>query len=215
MLGNLGHKTVVCGAPNCRPGVVTVYVPVGRKTIHGVESDGMLASAAELGINKDHSGILELDTRVLPGSPVPGCLPDSIIEIDNKSITHRPDLWGHHGMAREVAAILGKRLKDPARLELLPTGAPAIGVEIEDLDLCPRYCALVFENVTVAPSPAWLQYRLTAIGLNPINNIVDMTNFVMAELAQPMHAFDADKLRGDTIFVRAAARRRTLPRVER
>ncbi|HTX34769.1 MAG TPA: phenylalanine--tRNA ligase subunit beta, partial [Bryobacteraceae bacterium] len=204
-LGSFGHKTVVCGAPNCRPGVVTVYVPVGSKTIHGVESDGMLASAAELGINKDHSGVLELDALpgANPGAPVPGCLPDSIIEIDNKSITHRPDLWGHHGMAREVAAILGKRLKDPARLELLPTGAPAIGVEIEDLALCPRYSALVFENVTVGPSPAWLQYRLTAIGLNPINNIVDMTNYVMAELAQPMHAFDADKLRGG-ILVRPA-----------
>ncbi len=95
-------------------------------------------------------------------------------------------------------------LTDPARLELLPHGAPAIHIQIEDLALCPRYSALVFENVTVQPSPLWLQYRLTAIGLNPINNIVDMTNFVMAELAQPMHAFDADLLHGDTIFIRAA-----------
>ena len=95
-------------------------------------------------------------------------------------------------MAREVAAILGSKLKDPVRLDLLPAGGPAIEVRIEDLDLCPRYSALVFENVTIRPSPLWLQYRLTAIGLNPISNIVDMTNFVMAELAQPMHAFDAD-----------------------
>jgi phenylalanyl-tRNA synthetase beta chain len=95
-------------------------------------------------------------------------------------------------------------LRDPARLELLPDGDAAIKIQIEDLDLCPRYSALVFENVTVQPSPMWLQYRLTAIGLNPINNIVDMTNFVMAELAQPMHAFDADLLHGDTIFVRGA-----------
>ena len=80
----------------------------------------------------------------------------------------------------------------------------AIGVEIEDLALCPRYSALVFENVTVQPSPLWLQYRLEAIGLNAINNIVDVTNYVMAELSQPMHAFDADKLHGDTIFVRGA-----------
>jgi phenylalanyl-tRNA synthetase beta chain len=141
----------------------------------------------------------------VPGASVPRCLPDSIIEIDNKSITHRPDLWGHHGMAREVAAILGKALKDPARLELLAFDPPAIQVEIEDLTLCPRYSALVFENVTVRPSPDWLQYRLTSVGLNPINNIVDMTNYVMAELAQPMHAFDADKLRGGTIFIRPAA----------
>jgi phenylalanyl-tRNA synthetase beta chain len=200
--GRYGRKTVVCGAPNCRAGVLTAYVPIGSKVIHGVESDGMLASAAELGINRDHEGIVELDSQV--GAPVAGCVPDSVIEIDNKSITHRPDLWGHHGMAREVAAILGKKLKDPARLELLPKGPAAVKVRIEDFTLCPRYSALVFENVKVQPSPLWLQYRLTAIGLNPINNIVDMTNFVMAELAQPMHAFDADLLKGGTIIVRTA-----------
>jgi phenylalanyl-tRNA synthetase beta chain len=195
--GALGIRTVVCGAPNCRPGLLTAYVPLAPKTVDGVESDGMLASAAELGINRDHSGIVELDSL--------DCLvPDSIIEIDNKSITHRPDLWGHHGMAREVAAILGLELRDPASLELLPQGPAAVKIQIEDLELCPRYSALVFENVTVQPSPLWLQYRLTAIGLNPINNIVDMTNFIMAELAQPMHAFDADLLHGDTIFIRPA-----------
>lgn len=200
--GRYGKRTVVCGAPNCRVGVVTAYAPIGKKTIHGVESDGMLASASELGINKDHSGIIELDSQI--GAPVAGCAPDAAIEIDNKSITHRPDLWGHFGMAREVAAITGCRLKDPVKTELLPAGAAAIKVQIEDLDLCPRYSALVFEDVTVKPSPEWLQCRLTAVGLNPISNIVDMTNFVMAELAQPMHAFDADKLKGDTIFIRPA-----------
>jgi phenylalanyl-tRNA synthetase beta chain len=200
--GPYGRKTVVCGAPNCRPGVVSAYVPIGKKAIDGVESDGMLASAAELGINRDHSGIIELQAAI--GAPVPGCAPDSVIEIDNKSITHRPDLWGHHGIAREVAAILGHKLKDPAKLDLLPEGPAAVKIQIEDLNLCPRYSALVFENVSVRPSPWWLQCRLTAIGLNPINNIVDMTNYVMAELAQPMHAFDADLLKGDTIFIRPA-----------
>lgn len=200
--GRYGRKTVVCGAPNCRLDLVTAYVPIGKKVINGVESDGMLASGAELGLNRDHSGVLELDSQV--GAPIPGCVPDSVIEIDNKSITHRPDLWGHLGMAREVAAILGHRLKDPVRGNLLPQGPPAVDVQIRDLNLCPRYSALVFENVTVQPSPLWLQYRLTAIGLNPINNIVDMTNYVMAELAQPMHAFDADLLRGGTIFIRPA-----------
>ena len=200
--GPYGRKTVVCGAPNCRPGVVGAYVPVGKKVIEGVESDGMLASAAELGINRDHSGIIELEVAV--GEPLPGCAPDSVIEIDNKSITHRPDLWGHHGMAREVAAILGRKLKNPVRLELLPEGPAAVDIQIEDLNLCPRYSALVFENVRVAPSPWWLQCRLTAIGLNPINNIVDMTNYVMAEIAQPMHAFDADLLKGGAIFIRRA-----------
>jgi len=200
--GPLGRKRVVCGAPNCRPGLISAYVPVGSRVIQGVASEGMLASGAELGVNRDHSGIVELDVPV--GSPIPGCVPDSIIEIDNKSITHRPDLWGHHGMAREVAAILGRPLKDSARLDLLPTGPAAVHIRIADFDLCPRYSALVFENVTVKPSPLWLQYRLEAIGLNPINNIVDMTNYVMAELSQPMHAFDADLIQGDTIFIRPA-----------
>jgi len=203
--GRYGRKTVVCGAPNCRAGLIAAYVPIGKKVIHGIESDGMLASGAELGINRDHAGVLELESQV--GAPIPGCVPDSIIEIDNKSITHRPDLWGHLGMAREVAAILGHSLKDPVRLDLLPQALPAIQVQIEDLTLCPRYSALVFENVTVKPSPLWLQYRLEAIGLNPINNIVDMTNYVMAELAQPMHAFDADLLKGGVISVRPARAR--------
>jgi phenylalanyl-tRNA synthetase beta chain len=200
--GSYGVKTVVCGAPNCRAGVITAYVPLGKKVIDGVESDGMLASGAELSINKDHAGIIELQAAV--GAPIPGCAPDSIIEIDNKSITHRPDLWGHHGLAREVAAILGHKLLEPAKTSLLPKGEAAVKIGIQDFKLCPRYSALVFDNVTVQPSPPWLQYRLTSIGLNPINNVVDMTNFVMAELSQPMHAFDADLLHGDTIFIRPA-----------
>ncbi len=190
-----GIKTVVCGATNCRPGLRTVYVPLGKKTIEGVESDGMLASASELGISRDHAGIIELKENLT-------LKPDWIIEVDNKSLTHRPDLWGHYGMAREVAAITGKKLLDPVH-EALPQG-PQIQVTIEDYALCPRYSALVFENVTVQPSPLWLQYRLEAIGLNPISNIVDVTNFVMAELAQPMHAFDADKIHNAQIIVRSA-----------
>ncbi|HUS08551.1 MAG TPA: phenylalanine--tRNA ligase subunit beta [Bryobacteraceae bacterium] len=208
--GDLGSKTVVCGAPNCRAGMVTAYVPSGavldgreiRKVrISGIESEGMLASGAELGLNRDQAGILELELE--PAADL-GCAPDTIIEIDNKSLTHRPDLWGHHGMAREVAAIAGRRLLDPVKLSCLPDGEAGIGISVEDANLCQRYSALVFENVSVKPSPLWLQYRLQAIGLNPINNIVDVTNYVMAELSQPMHAFDADKLRGSTIFVRNA-----------
>jgi phenylalanyl-tRNA synthetase beta chain len=203
--GLYGDKVVVCGAPNCRPGMFSAYVPIGKKVVNGVESDGMLASGAELGLNRDAAGILELAGPI--GAPL-ACCADSIVEIDNKSITHRPDLWGHFGMAREVAAILRHPLRDPVKPSLIP-GEPApipspIKVAIEDLNLCPRYSALVFDNVTVQPSPLWLQYGLTAIGLNPINNIVDMTNFIMSELAQPMHAFDRDLLHGDTIFVRRA-----------
>ncbi len=128
---------------------------------------------------------------------------DHVIEVDNKSINHRPDLWGHHGMAREVAAILGKKLIDPVKPRPFPGDAP-VRVSIEDYKLCPRYSALEFQNVTVKPSPAWLCERLEAVGLNPINNIVDVTNFVMAEIAQPMHAFDAAKLHGGEILVRSA-----------
>jgi phenylalanyl-tRNA synthetase beta chain len=202
--GPLGRRTVVCGAPNCRAGMKAVWAPIGKKTIHGVESDGMLASGAELGINRDGDGIVEIEAKAAVGAPIPGCEPDSIIEIDNKSITHRPDLWGHWGMAREVAAIAHGKLKDPVRLDLLPSAAPGIKIAVADPALCPRYSALVLGNVTWKPSPPWLEWRLSTIGLNPIGNVVDVTNFVMAELAQPMHAFDADKLKGDTIFVRRA-----------
>ncbi|MGP8245437.1 MAG: phenylalanine--tRNA ligase subunit beta [Bryobacteraceae bacterium] len=204
--GSAGRHTLVCGAPNCRAGMKAVWAPIGKKTIHGVESDGMLASGAELGINRSHEGIVEVDAGLdAPvGGPVPGCAPDSIIEIDNKSITHRPDLWGHWGMAREVAAIARGKLKDPVHLDAIPAAAPAIRVEVADAALCPRYSALVLENVAWQPSPLWLEWRLSSIGLNPIGNIVDVTNYVMAGFAQPMHAFDADKLKGDTIFVRRA-----------
>ncbi|HET9318775.1 MAG TPA: phenylalanine--tRNA ligase subunit beta, partial [Bryobacteraceae bacterium] len=137
--GRYGAKTVVCGAPNCRPGVLTAYVPVGKKVIQGIESDGMLASGAELGVNRDGAGILELAGEA--GAPIPGCGPDSIIEIDNKSITHRPDLWGHFGMAREVAAISRRRLVDPVKMKLLPGGPAPVKIAIADFDLCPRYSA--------------------------------------------------------------------------
>ncbi len=191
-----GLKTVVCGAPNCRAGITTIYVPLGVKVVQGVESNGMLASGEELGINHDHEGIVELAEPLL--------LTDSVIEIDNKSLTHRPDLWGHYGMAREVAAITGESLRDPVDLSLLPSGTPAVEVRSEDAELCPRFSALVFENVRVQPSPLWLQFRLSAIGLNPINNIVDLTNFLMAELAQPMHAYDRALLEGGTLTARLA-----------
>jgi phenylalanyl-tRNA synthetase beta chain len=129
---------------------------------------------------------------------------DFVIEVDNKSLTHRPDLWGHFGMAREVAAITGHPLRDPVRPLAAAHKSAPVKIVIEDFTLCPRYSALAFENVTVRPSPEWMQRRLEAVGLNPINNIVDVTNFVMAELAQPMHAFDADKLHDGPISVRNA-----------
>jgi len=188
-----GVKTIVCGAPNCRPGMRTAYLAIGKKTIEGVESDGMLASASELGIGSDHSGIVDL------GDAPFALKPDHIIEVDNKSLTHRPDLWGHYGMAREVAAITKDKLLDPVPPQPLPDSHAPVRVTVQDHALCPRYSALVFENVTVKPSPLWLQYRLHAIGLNAINNVVDVTNLILAELPQPMHAFDLDKLHGDKL----------------
>lgn len=190
-----GRKTVVCGAPNCRAGLRTVYLPLGKKKIQGLESDGMLASADELGINRDHTGIIELQED-LPE-------PDYILEIDNKSLTHRPDLWGHFGMAREIAAITGGTLADPVDLTLLPRGPAAFEVE-GHAELCPRFSALVYENVQVKQSPLWLQFRLTALGMNPINNLVDLTNYVAAELAQPMHAYDKALLHGGKLTARLA-----------
>lgn len=207
----LGLTQVVCGAPNCRVGLMAAYVPAGlslgsrqirRAVVSGHDSDGMLASGAELGINRDAEGLLELPPGVQPGDAV--AAPDFVIEVDNKSLTHRPDLWGHHGMAREVAAFSGLPLKDPVDLGRLPAPGHQWTVEVEDFALAPRYSALVFENVTVGPSPVWLQARLEALGMNPISNVVDVTNLIMAELAQPMHAFDMDKLAGQRILVRRA-----------
>ncbi len=202
--GRYGVKTVVCGAANCRVGLTTSYFPVGLKKVSGVESDGMLASASELQISGDHAGIIELE-GLWPGEAITDCEPDILVEIDNKSLTHRPDLWGHYGMAREVAAILNRPLKDLVDLSLLPTGDSPVAVTIEDYSLCPRYSALLFENVKIQPSPLWFQYRLHAVGLNPISNVVDVTNYIAAELAQPMHAFDADKIHDLKIIVRRAS----------
>src|SRR5947209_1773309 len=197
-----GAVTVVCGAPNVRVGMLAPWVPpgtavegksVGRIVIEGVESEGMLASAAELGINRDQSGLLEL-VGLEPGKPLPEFAPDWIIEIDNKSLTHRPDLWGHVGMAREVAAIIALPLVDPVRSEELPSGQPPIEVNIEDRILCPRYSALVFEKVCVNPAPLRLQARLQSIGVSPISIIVAVTNYVLREFPQPPLAVDADNL---------------------
>jgi phenylalanyl-tRNA synthetase beta chain len=129
--------------------------------------------------------------------------PDSIIEIDNKSLTNRPDLWGHLGMAREVAAIAGLSVADPVEELPAATSKGDLSITIEDAALCARFSGQRVENVKVAPSPLWMQYRLNSLGVNPINNLVDVTNYVLCELGQPMHAYDADLL-GDTIIVRAA-----------
>ena len=138
-------------------------------------------------------------------------LTETVLEIDNKSLSNRPDLWGHYGLAREVGALYGKKLKPYETKEIEKGKEMKIKVEVADKKLCPRYMAVAMSGIKIAPSPEWLQKRLVSIGFHPINNIVDITNYILAELGQPMHAFDAANLSAKAknkhkknIFVRPA-----------
>ncbi|HEY1939255.1 MAG TPA: phenylalanine--tRNA ligase subunit beta [Candidatus Angelobacter sp.] len=174
--------------PGLKMDVTTLAQQITMKTAEceGVHDPGAFAGASVADVAKAESSE-----------------PDSIIEIDNKSLTNRPDLWGHLGMAREVAAIAGLSVADP--VGELPEAASNgdLSITIEDANLCARFSGQRVENVKASPSPLWMQYRLNSLGVNPINNLVDVTNYVLCELGQPMHAYDADLL-GDTIVVRAA-----------
>ena len=211
-------RQVVCGAPNLAAGLkVALALPgarlpavsskeLRRATIRGVESDGMLVSAAELGISEDASGILEMDPGTPVGVDIHDVLPleDAVLELE---ITpNRPDCMSMVGVAREVSALTGSRLRIPS-VELKETGEPAgklARVVIEDPHNCPRYTAKLVTEVRIGNSPPWMQRRLVASGVRPINNIVDVTNYVMMELGQPLHAFDLELLRGSTVVVRLA-----------
>lgn len=208
-------RPVVCGAPNVYAGMYSILALPGaelgdfkikKSKIRGVKSEGMLCSEIELGAGTDASGIIDLKEKLEPGTPAAKALglDDIVVEVDNKSLTHRPDLWGHYGIAREVAAILRKPLKDP--IKPIPKGGKGVDfkVTVKDPDLCPRYMATVIDNITVKPSPLWMQKLLTSAGCRPINNIVDITNFVMMELGQPLHAFDLNMVEGNEIIVRRA-----------
>ena len=212
--GSADLRTIVCGAPNARPGLVTALALPGSKfngfkikvaKVRGVESCGMLCAPDELGLGEGHDGIWELPSDLTPGTPLHEIMPvkDTIFELDNKSITHRPDLWGHYGLAREVAGLLGKKLRElDTEVSLGEEDAPFI--EITDEEACPRYMALKLNNVNVAPSPLWMQILLYRCDTRAINNLVDATNFVMLELGQPLHAFDARQIHGSHIIVRRA-----------
>ncbi|TET33156.1 MAG: phenylalanine--tRNA ligase subunit beta [Planctomycetota bacterium] len=217
---------VVCGAPNLAAGQKVVFAPLGssvvnpetggpfklRKTkIRGVESNGMILAEDELGIGDDHTVTIELDPETPIGLPVHDVIPlnDVVFEIDNKSITHRPDLWGHYGIAREFAAILGRELK-PLETEYPEGSGDPLRVEVHDFDLCPRYCAIVLSGIKVGESPLEIKCRLAAAGMRPINSVVDATNYVMLELGQPLHAFDSSLLGGDAIIVRRAKKGETI-----
>lgn len=212
-------RTVVCGAPNARPGLVTALALPGARLgdlkiktskVRGVESAGMLCAPDELGLGEGHEGIWELPSDWAPGTPITEQISparDTLFEVDNKSITHRPDLWGHYGIAREVAGLLGRELKPTqldCRVDEGRVTQHSVSVSVEDSEACPRYTALRVEGVEVMPSPAWVQVLLYRCGMRAINNVVDATNFVMLELGQPLHAFDAREVKGEAIKVRRA-----------
>ena len=173
--------------------------------LHGTLSQGMIATDQELGISNSSTGLTIFPEDTPLGSPVADILglDDLVIEIDNKSLTHRPDLWGHYGIAREVAAIYKTKLKPLTPNPTIPTGGEKVKVEIENYDLCPRYCGVVIKDVKVQQSPTWIKQRLRAAGHQTYNNIVDITNFISSELGQPLHAFDKNLIE-EGIVVRLA-----------
>ncbi|MGE5801529.1 MAG: phenylalanine--tRNA ligase subunit beta [Gemmatimonadota bacterium] len=225
-----GVLEVVCGAPNVQAGKTYPFAPVGatlpgglkleRRKIRGIESNGMLCSAKELGLGVDHQGILELATDAAPGTPFLNVVPvaDEQIVIDVSA--NRPDLLCHKGVARELAVGFGATVKLPTvgrpdgqtakapKPAVRPSGRQAVvdGVEVrlEDPEGAPRYMAAVIRGVKVGPSPAWLATRLQSVGQRPINNIVDATNYILFEINQPLHAFDLAQLRGPAVVVRRA-----------
>jgi len=210
--GSSAPRRVVCGASNIRPGMKTALarpgarlgdVVVEKATIRGVQSDGVLCSPAELTLTDDHSGICVLSGDLEPGTPMAQVIPlvDTIFEVDNKSITHRPDLWGHAGVAREVAALLRRPFRIPPIDLALGTSTP-VTVDVQSPTLCPRYVAIRVEGVRTVPSPLWMQTLLSRCGLRPINLLVDVTNYVMLDLGNPLHAFDWREIRGRRIVVR-------------
>jgi len=207
---------VVCGAPNVQkdmraalalPGAILPGgMEIRKSKIRGERSNGMLCSAAELALGEDGSGIMSLSDDAVPGTPLNEALNLSDMVFEIGLTPNRPDCTSIIGIAREVAAIQNTSLKLP---DVPPeeTGGPIsdmASVAIDAPDLCPRYAAKVVENVTIGPSPAWLQDRLLSVGLRPINNIVDVTNFVMLETGQPLHAFDFNFLEQGRIVVRPA-----------
>jgi phenylalanyl-tRNA synthetase beta chain len=207
---------VVCGARNYQVGDVVPLATVGavlpggqrieRARLRGVESFGMLCSARELRIDEDASGLLILPPEVRPGTPVAQALGLDDVMLEVNVTPNRPDALSHLGIAREVAALLGQRVRMPAP-RLSESGPPAsslVRVRIEAPERCARYAARVIEGVRIGPSPAWLARRLEACGVRSIANAVDATNYVLLELGHPLHAFDLDRVAGAEIVVRTA-----------
>ena len=197
---------IVCGAPNVREGMKVALATNGGAvcgheikpaTIAGFTSYGMCCSEAELGISDDHSGIWEIADDIALGTDIKTVydIDDIIFEVDNKSLTNRPDLWSHYGMAREFATLTGRELKTPVTLDVSKYDAlPGVEIDVKATDLVYRYSAIKVENVTRKISPVNMRIRLYYCGSRAINFLADLTNYVMMELGQPMHAFDNAKV---------------------
>lgn len=216
-------RTIICGADNVRAKLkVVVCLPGGQvynakeggvvkiseREMQGITSQGMICSAKELGLTEDHAGILELESDAIVGSDITHQFKDTIYEIENKGISHRSDCFSHEGIARELSAILRTSFirQVSEQITLNPTVEP-VEFSVEQKlkpELSKRFSAIVLKDIIVKPSPLWLQCRLSAVGVRPINNIVDTTNYIMLDKGQPMHAYDYDKLHDKKLICRKA-----------
>lgn len=203
---------VVCGAPNVRVGMKTAFAKVGAKIgeieiaprpLAGYMSYGMCCSEKEIGISDDNSGIMEITDDIPNGTDLKEvyAIDDIIFEVDNKSLTNRPDLWGHYGIAREFAALSGRELKPLETVDLSKyDNLSKVDMKIED-PLCQRYSCLQVENIKRSVSPVDMRIRLYYCGMRAINFLADLTNYLMLEMGQPMHAFDSRKVEKSELSV--------------
>ena len=204
-IGEESLVDVVCGAPNVRVGMKTAFAKLGAqigeitiapRELAGYTSHGMCCSEKELGLSDENSGIMEIFEDVALGTDIKEIyqIDDIVFEVDNKSLTNRPDLWGHYGIAREIATLCGRELKPLPKADLsVYNNLPKIDLKIED-PLCHRYSCLQFENITRHISPVNMRIRLFYCGMRAINFLADLTNYIMLEMGQPMHAFDSRKV---------------------
>ena len=225
-VGQNAELQIVCGAPNAREGLAAPVALVGTQLatgltikaakIRGEESHGMLCSAKELGIGDDASGLMALPADFPTGTPLAKALGLDDVVLELEITPNRPDCLSMIGVAREIGAETGNLVKLPsANLnEGIANARELTDVTIDAPELCPRYAARVIRGVRVAPSPKWLQHKLESINVGPINNVVDITNFVLMECGHPLHAFDYHKLAGNRIVVRRAASDETLTTID-
>jgi phenylalanyl-tRNA synthetase beta chain len=219
-VGEGDARQIVCGAWNFgRGATVAVALPgatlpngtkLERRAVRGEVSDGMILAEDEVGLGTDHAGIMVLADDIEPGTPLVDVLPltEEILELETGH--NRPDLLAVYGIAREVAALYDLELAPPPGVDPARDGDEAVDVRIDDVEGCPRYVGRLFRDVAIAPSPVWLKARLLDAGMRPISNVVDITNYVMLALGNPLHAFDFATLAGGRIVVRRAAAGETL-----